>query len=150
MKHRLLFVYLRISAISALFHPFGSSCLQHDVPRPFGHAPLGVSRIGRTGQISIMSNSASLRKQTGRWVWFQQRKQKLYAWSLKKDISRPQQRFERSLRNRPRLDVSIGVYFWCLESFPKQSSYKKLSDTGWPSFHGSFCSIMFWCVFVGV
>lgn len=51
-----------------------------------------------------------------------------YIREVQRKTSRPQQRFERSLRNRPRLDVSIGVYFWCLESFPKQSSYKKLIE----------------------
>ena len=51
-----------------------------------------------------------------------------YIREVQRKTSRPQQRFERSLGNRPRLDVSIGVYFWCLESFPKQSSYKKLIE----------------------
>lgn len=51
-----------------------------------------------------------------------------YIREVQRKTSRPQQWFERSLRNRPRLDVSIGVYFWCLESFPKQSSYKKLIE----------------------
>ncbi len=102
--------YLRIWAISALFHPFGFSWLQHDVPHPLGHAPVGVSRIGRTSQTFIVSNSVSLRKQIGRWVWFQQRGQQLYSWRPKKGISTPT-KIWKSLRNRPGLDLSINVCF---------------------------------------
>ena len=72
-----------------------------------------------------------------------------YIREVQRKTTRPQQRFERSLRNWPRLDVSIGFYFWFLEIFLKQSSYQKLIEE-WQWMEIPFPFIMFWCVFVAV